>query len=136
MSNNGKVAEQGNVEGVIRIEGQGSLAKEFITVGRTFEEALGRCVIRDDHQRNALIVYKAQLELFGMEEEISDLTNWLNASSAVGGYNRSLTAMTDIGIFMAEGAGLPLDKDSKKALLEMQRMRIEKKDNKDGDKTD
>ena len=80
----------GSVDGVIKIEERGGLAKEFITIGRSFEEALGRCTIRDDIQRNAIIIYKAQLELLKLWDEIQDETNWLNASAAVGGYNRSL----------------------------------------------
>ncbi len=126
-SNNGHrdPKELGSVEGVIKIEGQGQLPQEFITIGRTFEEALGRCKIRDDIQRNAIIIYKAQLEMFEMWEEIQDLTNWLNASAAVGGFNRSLAAMTYTGIFVPDGAGIEMDKTSKKTLMEMQKTRIE-----------
>lgn len=113
----------GSVDGVIKIEEHGGLAKEFITIGRSFEEALGRCTIRDDIQRNAIIIYKAQLELFEMWEEIQDLTNWLNASAAVGGYNRSLASMTETRIYVPEGAGIKMDKNSQKALLEMQKVR-------------
>jgi len=119
----------GSVEGVIKIEGQGQLPQEFITIGHSFEEALGRCTIRDDAQKNAIIVYKAQLELFEMWDEIQDLTNWLNASSAVGGFNKSLAAMTHTMVYIPEGAGIKLDKDSKKALMEMQQMRASGKRN-------
>lgn len=113
--------EQGSIDGVIKIEGQSQLPQEFITIGRSFEEALGRCTIRDEEQKNAIIIYKAQLEMFEMLDEIQDLTNWLNASSAVGGYNRSLSAMTYTGIYVPEGAGIKLSKDNQKALSEVQK---------------
>ncbi len=127
--------QEGSYEGVIKIEGTGQLPKEFLTVGRDFEDALGRAVIRDDNQRNAIILYKAQLELFDMWEEIKDLTSWLNASAAVGGFNRSLAAMTYTGIYVPEGAGIKLSKENQKALMELQKQRAmgrqEKPENKE-----
>lgn len=122
-----------DVGGVIKIASQGQLPQEFITVGRGFDEALGRAVLRDDRQRNAIILYKAQLEMFEMWDEINDLTSWLNASAAVGGYNRSLAAMTYTGIYVPEGAGINMDKDTKKSLMEIQRMKATKEENKRND---
>ena len=114
---------KGSIDGVIKLEGQGGLAREFLSIGRDFDEALGRCVLRDDNQRNAIILYKAQLEMFELWEEIQELTSWLNASAAVGGFNRSLAAMTETGIFIAEGAGIKLSKENAKMLTEIQRAR-------------
>lgn len=113
--------------GVVKFAGQSSLPQEFITIGRNFEEALGRCVLRDDGQRNIVVLYKAHLEKFGMFTEIKDLTNWLNGSAAVGGFNRSLAAMTQVGIYVAEGAGIKLSKENQKALNELQRLRAQGK---------
>ena len=118
-----KMPPKGDIAGVIHIAQPGQLAQEFITVGKSFEEALGRCVIRDDEQKNAIIIYKAQLEMFDMITEIADLTSWLNAASAVGGFNRSLSAMVGTNIFVAEGAGIKLSKENQKALMEMQKQR-------------
>jgi len=123
--NNGqrKMPPQGDVAGVIKIVQQGQLPQEFITTGNTFRAALGKCTIRDTEQRNAIIAYKAQLELFGMEQEIDDLTDWLNASSAEGGFNKSLAAMVGTGIYVPEGAGIKISKENQKALLELQKQR-------------
>ena len=118
-----KMPPKGDVAGVIHIAQPGQLAQEFITVGKSFEEALGRCVIRDDEQKNAIIIYKAQLGMFDMVEEVQDLTNLLNAASAVGGFNRSLSAMVGTQIFVAEGAGIKLSKENQKALMELQKQR-------------
>lgn len=114
---------QSSIEGVIKIEKQGQLPEEFIKVGRDFDEALGKCVLRDDNQKNAVILYKAQLETFGLWDEIRDLTSWLNASGAVGGFNRSLAAMTYTGIYVPEGAGIKISKENQKALMEIQKLR-------------
>ena len=112
-----------SLSGVVKIVGQTQLPQEFITIGKSFEDALGRCVLRDERQKNAVIIYKAQLEMFDMYEEIQDLTNWLNASAAVGGFNRSLAAMTHTGIYVPEGAGIKVSKENQRALMEMQKQR-------------
>jgi len=111
----------GSIDGVVKIVGQSQLPQEFITVGKSFEEALGRCTLRDDRQKNAIIIYKAQLEMFKMSDQIQDLANWLNASSAVGGINKSLAAMTYTGIYVPEGAGIKLSKQGSKEYMEAQR---------------
>ena len=119
--------------GVVKIVQQGQLPQEFITIGKSFEEALGRCVIRDEAQKNAIIIYKAQLEMFDMRNEIQDLTNWLNASCAVGGFNRSLAAMTHDMVYVVEGTGanIKINKESQKALMEIQKQRAIGRGNKD-----
>lgn len=111
---------QRSVTGVVKIAGQSQLPQEFITIGTSFEEALGRCTLRDDRQKNAIILYKAQLDMFGMIDAVQDLTNWLNASSAVGGFNKSLAAMTYTGIYVPEGAGIKLSKQGSKEYMEAQ----------------
>ena len=122
-----------NVSSVVKFVGQTQLPQEFITIGKSFEEALGRCTIRDDEQKNAIIIYKAQLEMFEMWNEIQDLTNFLNASSAVGGYNKSLAAMTHTGIYVPEGAGIKLSKQNQKALADIQKNREERHSRRNGD---
>jgi len=118
-----KPIPKSSVDGVLKIVKSGELAQEFITVGKSFEEALGRCSIRDDEQRNAIIIYKAQLDLFEMVDEVEDLTNWVNAGSAVGGFNRSLAAMVGTGIYYPVGAGIKVGKEDQKALMEIQKQR-------------
>lgn len=118
-----KALPKSNIAGVIHIAQPGQIAQEFITAGKSFEEALGRCTIRDDEQKNAIIIYKAQLSLFLMTDEIMDLTNLLNAASAVGGFNKSLAAMVATGIYVPEGAGIKLSKENQKALMELQKQR-------------
>ncbi len=124
---------RGDLAGVVKVVGSSQLPQEFITIGKSFEEALGRCVLRDDAQKNAVIIYKAQLEMFGMWDEIQDLTNWLNASAAVGGFNRSLAAMTYTHIYVPEGAGIKVSKENQKALMEMQKQRANAQTKKNND---
>jgi len=112
--------DKGSAEGIIKLESTSQLPQEFIKVGKDFEEALGRCVLRDDNQKTDIILYKAQLDLFNMTDEVKNLTAWLNASPAVGGFNRSLAAMTYTGIYVPEGAGVKMSKESHKLIMEAQ----------------
>ena len=130
-----KERDVNRIRGVVQNIGQKQLPQEFITIGTTFAEALGRCVLRDERQKNAVIIYKAQLEMFGMTEEIQDLVNWLNASAAVGGFNRSLAAMTYGRIYVPEGAGIKVSKENHKALMELQKERS-RANMKDGENQD
>jgi hypothetical protein len=127
----------GNTDTVIKAVGQGSVPLEFITIGTTFETALGRCVIRDDAQKSAIIILKSRYEMFGMTEAIKDLTNLLNASCTVGGFNRSLAAMTYDRIFVSEGAGIKMSKESQRAANDIQKQqRMNKNRNGESDGED
>ena len=114
-----------SVSGVVQFVGQSQFEQELLAVGKDFDEALGRCVIRDEWQRNAIILYKAQLDMFGMATEIRDLTSFLNASAAIGGhYNRELATMAHVGIYVP-----PLSNPKeRKAFMEYQQMRSKSKD--------
>ena len=102
------------IKGVVQSLGRGSIPREFITIGEDFSSALGRCVLRDEEQRNAIIIYKAQLEMFDLDYEIQDLTDLLNASSAVGGRNREQALEAHVGILRAKGLELKDGKVKKK----------------------
>ena len=128
---NGKKVSRGGIEGVVKIVGSSPLAKEFIEVGKSFEEALGRCVIIDQNQQNLIILYKAQLDMFELWDEVRDLTNWLNASIAVGGFNRSLAAMVATNIYVPEGAGIKLSKESVKVLENFTKLRAQRNESKE-----
>jgi hypothetical protein len=112
---------KGSESGVIKVVGSTQLPQEFITIGKSFEEALGRAVLRDDKQKNAIILYKAQMEMFDLDVETQDLTNWLNASAAVGGYNRLQAIMAHVGIVIPEAAGVRLSKQGSKEFIEAHR---------------
>ena len=114
---------KGSYKGVVELFGNKQLPQEFITIGSNFQEALGRCRLRDEEQKNAVVIYKAQLEMFEMWDELEDLTNWLNASTAVGGFNSSLAAMTYTGVYVPEGAGIKMSKESQKTMRELQKVR-------------
>lgn len=128
MATKDQNTNQGSKSGVIKVVGSSQLPQEFITIGATFEEALGRCVFRDEQQRNDVNIYKDQLEMFDMTDEIESLTNWLNGSLGIGGYNRSLAAMTHAGVIIPELAGIKLSKQGSKEYIEAQRRFSAQKD--------
>lgn len=119
------------IAGVVHMVNSTQLPQEFITIGKTFEEALGRCRIRDDNQKNFFILYKTQLEEFELTDEINELTSLLNASAAVGGFNISAAIMAHTGIYVPEGAGIKLGKEQYKQLMEAQRIRRKEREDKE-----
>lgn len=108
---------------VVKIAGMGGLSTEFITAGATLDEAIGRGVVRDDLQKNAIYLYIAQLDMFHMDPEKEHLRHWLNLSAAVKGFNRSLASMTDVKIYTPEGAGIPMSKNTEKLLSNVYKSR-------------
>jgi hypothetical protein len=124
VQNNGKkMPRQGEVQGVIHIAQPGQLANEFITDAKSFSEALAKGTLRDEQQRNDIMVYKSQLSLFDMTKEIQELTEWLIGSNAIGGFNRSIAAMVGTNIYVPEGAGIQISKENQKAIMELQKER-------------
>lgn len=127
---------RGSIDGVIPIVGTTRLPQEFITAGKNFVEALGRTTFRDPNQAVSVTLYYAQMSLWNKEgkfnREIQDLTNFLNAQNAIGGYNKSLAAMCETGIYLPEGAGIKLSKDDRQALTELQKMKYHKRNEEEG----
>ena len=111
--------DKGTKANVLNIAGQSQLPEEFIKIGKEFDDALGKAVLRDEEQRNSLVLTKAWLLRHGLIEEVEILTNWLASGPAIGGFNRSLAAMAYTGIYTPEGAGLKTSKESQKAMQEL-----------------
>ena len=115
MGNNGKnelTPGPGGLFGEIR---ESDFPSELIKANANFETALANCCLRDEEQRNACVVYKAQLEMFGMVEEINDLVNFLNGSVSIGGYSRVLAASSHIGMLHPSALGVKLNKEGQEA---------------------
>lgn len=113
-------------KGVVADSGDQLFPKELITVGKTRKDALGRDILRDEQQRNALIIYVAQLKMFDMVTEQDDVRDWLNASPAIDGVNRRQALMGWVRIYEPVSAGGNVDKNTQKALIETQRQRLER----------
>lgn len=129
------------IEGVIKLEGQTPLAQEFIKAGDTFRDALARSPIRDINERNNHILYHSQMEMFNkrglFQQAIEDHIDLITANSGIGGYNRSLAAMVGTNVYVPEGAGIKLSKESLKALESFNQLRGQRKegDKKEGEDT-
>jgi hypothetical protein len=106
--------------GVVRLMDSAGIPREFITVGKDFDEALGRTTILDDNQLNDIIAYKAQLVEQELWEELADLVSWLNGRPAIGGYNRLYSLMAHIGILSPEALGVRLSKEGAESLRKAQ----------------
>ena len=125
LTNQNKDTKHGSLEGVVRdVIANKNMPMEFITAAKSFEDALARCVIRDEQSLNDIILLYDQFMDFGMMDEIEILlTKKLIGGTSVGGFNRSLAAMTYSRIYDPQGAGVKSDKNTQKALMEIQRQR-------------
>ncbi len=115
--------DKGNVTGVVKIAGQSRLAQEFITAAKTFKDALARAILRDEYQKNSIVIYKAHLEMFKMTTELEDLVDHLVGTCSIGGLNRSASIMDDTGIYTPAGLGIKDTKEHEKAIKELREER-------------
>jgi len=100
--------------GIDNTASDGSLAKEFITIAKSCEEAMGRTIFSDERQLNAVVALHRKLVKFHNTKGLSTLTMWLNGRPAIGGYNRAQALMSGSGIVAPEALGVKLGKDSMK----------------------
>ena len=101
----------GGIESTV---GDGSLAKEFITVAKNCDESIGRTTFTDERQLNAVVALHRKLVKFHNLKGLATLTMWLNGRPAIGGYNRAQALMSGSGIVAPEALGVKLGKDSMK----------------------
>ena len=92
----------------------GSLAKEFISVAKNCEDAIGRTTFTDERQLNNVVALHRKLVKFHNTQGLATLTMWLNGRPAIGGYNRAQALMSGSGIVAPEALGVKLGKDSMK----------------------
>ena len=108
------------------------LAKEFITVGKTIEESMGRTVFIDDRQLNAVIALYRKLVKFGNIEGMRTLKMWLDGRPSIGGYNRAQALMSGAQIVVGEALGVKLGKDSMKFIEKQVLAKSQQNNNGDG----
>ncbi|MDD5338164.1 MAG: hypothetical protein PHG35_01965 [Dehalococcoidales bacterium] len=139
-----KVSPNGHKQepfGVRKLPGQKNLAQEYITPGKDFQDALARTTIQDPNFLNNVVQLYGQMMEFNenhlFDDAINELTLLLIGKNALGGYNRSLSAMVGTGIYYPEGAGIKMSKEDKKNYMEAQRLKFSSKNqNKEGSEED
>jgi hypothetical protein len=95
--------------------------REFVHIGKTYEDLLMRTVFRDDNQRNAVITFIHKCEKFGLQDKIDMMLNWLAASPSVGGRSRLELLQATTGIIAtglnptARGWSRPSSQDNERA---------------------
>lgn len=123
--------DKGSVSGVVKIVGQGRLAEKFIEAVKTFKEALAKARLRDEYQKNSIVIYFAHLDMFEMKEEQEDLINHLIGTCSIGGFNISAAIMDDTGIYTPAGLGIKDSKEHEKAIKELREERNRGGDNRE-----
>ena len=110
--------DEKKIAGVVRSLNSRRFAGEFLTPGKDIDESLVKGVIKEE-EIGALCECLAFMITYHQEEKLLGqmLQKRLHISGAINGYNRSIASMTDIGIAILEGYGVPID--HKKAVEQM-----------------
>lgn len=91
-----------------------NLAKEFISVGKSIEDSMGRTVFVDIRQLHAAIALYRKLLKFDNTQGMIHFKMSLDGMPAVGGYNRAQAGMVAAQVVVPEAIGVKLGKDSMK----------------------
>jgi hypothetical protein len=75
-----------------------NVLKEFVHPGKDPKELLMRCILKDERERNAAVLYLAKCREFGLDEEEKVLNDWLAATTAVRGLARRELLMASTNI--------------------------------------
>jgi len=126
--------DKGSVSGVVKIVGQSRLAEKFIEAVKTFKEALAKARLRDEYQKNSIVIYYAHLEMFDMKIEQEDLINHLIGTCSIGGLNISAAIMDDTGIYTPAGLGIKDSKEHEEAIKELREERNKSGQNRNNDR--
>jgi len=112
---------------------QDKFPKEFLTPGITFPEALNKGVLRDERQRNAVVLLFQQMDEFKMTEEKQGVINWLTGSTAINGRARTEALEAHDEIFFPEAtSNHKLSKDERQTARDMYLARARRKEEVEG----
>ena len=117
--------------GILGTSRDGGLPAEMIKSNEDFHDALANCWLRDEEQRNLVILYASQLKMFDMTEELEDLTNYLNASISINMASRAQALQGHVGMFFPSTSGMKVGKDELKFMAEANKASVRAKRNHD-----
>lgn len=79
-----------------------NVAREFVHIGKEYDDVLMRTVFRDDNQRNAVVTFIYKCEKFGLHSKLDMMFKWLAASPSVGGRSRLELLQATTGIIATD----------------------------------
>ena len=127
-----------NEGGVVRINTEGSIDREFITSGMSPDETISKTKLLDQNELNDLTRYYDWLEDFDDEEGLNALNFWLNGKRSIGGYNLIHALFSKVGIVSPEALGVMMSSQAAKAINKYQEERNRRRnagdDNRNNDK--
>ncbi len=117
MSKKVKDNKEGTVpegQGLLSATGESGFPGSLLKANEDFHSALANSYIRDEEQRNSLILYSAQLRMFAMTEELEDLTNFLNGGLSINMAGRAQGLQAHVGMVFPSISGMKVSKDEMK----------------------
>jgi len=109
-----------NEGGVVRLNAESSIDREFITSGYTPDETISKTKLVDLNELNDLTRYFDWLEDFDDQEGLNALNFWLNGKRSVGGYSLIHALFSKVGIVSPEALGVIMSQQAAKAMNKFQ----------------
>lgn len=124
--------------GIERTSQEGGFPEAMLKASEDFRSALANCYIKDEDQRNSIILYAAQLTMFDMVDELEDLTNFLIASISINMTSRAQALQAHVGMFFPSTSGMKVGKEEMKYMKEANKESARSRDrhSNNGDKGD
>lgn len=122
-------------QGLLGATGDGSFPSALLKANEDFHTALANSYIRDEVQRNAIVIYASQLKLFDMVDELEDLVNFLNGGLSINMAGRAQGLQAHVGMVFPSISGMKVGKDELKYMGEVnkERAKAKSKDKEDED---
>lgn len=112
MGNNNTPETTG--KGLMGVSGDGQFPNELLKSNQDFNDATANCWFRDEAQRNAVILYAAQLRLCELSDDLEDLVAYLNGSLSINMTSRAQAIQAHVGMFYPQTSGMRINKDELK----------------------
>lgn len=121
------LTKSGIGRGLMGISDSSDLPARLLKANDDFMGALANSYIRDELQRNGIIIYAAQLKMFGMVDELEDLTCFLNGSLSINMASRAQALQAGAGMVFPSISGMKVAKQELKMMEEVNKEAVRAK---------
>jgi hypothetical protein len=123
--------EQGRT--LLATSDEGEFAARLLKANDDLMAALANSYLRDEEQRNAVVIYAAQLKMFDMVEELEELVAFLNGGLSINMASRAQALQASAGIVFPQISGMKASKEEMRYIAEANKAALENRTRERGD---
>jgi hypothetical protein len=112
-----------NESGVVRLAGDSSIEREFITAGYSPEDTIAKTKLVDFNELNDLARYYDWCTDFEDTEALNVLNFWMNGKRSIGGFSFIHALFAKVGIVSPEALGVKMSKSEAETIKKFQEQR-------------